>query len=52
MDYEPRINPINDFLEAKIAHYERTAPSMQHADGSQDQRLDDLFRSVVKGVNL
>lgn len=52
MDYEPRINPINDFLEAKIAHYERTAPSMQHADGSQDQRLDNLFRSVIKGVSV
>lgn len=50
MDYEPRIKPINDFLEAKIGYYERTAPGMQPADGGQDQRLDDLFRSVLKEV--
>jgi uncharacterized protein len=50
LDYEPRINPINEFLEERIAHYERTASNMQHADGGQDQRLDELFRSVLKEV--
>ncbi len=50
MDYEPRINPINEFLEERIAYYERTASSMQAAGGGQDHRLDELFRSVLKDV--
>ncbi|AIQ11243.1 nucleotidyltransferase domain-containing protein [Paenibacillus durus] len=50
MDYEPRINPINDYLEEKIAYYERTAPGLRPGDGNQDQRLDGLFRSALKEV--
>lgn len=50
MDYEPRINPINEFLERKIEHFERVAPGLQTSGGDQDQRLDDLFRSVLKEV--
>lgn len=47
MDYEPRINPINDFLDSGIQYYEQTAAGMESADGVDDQLLDDLFRSVV-----
>ncbi|AKG33256.1 nucleotidyltransferase domain-containing protein [Paenibacillus durus] len=50
MDFEPRINPINDYLEEKIAYYERTASEMRPGDGNQDQQLDDLFRSVLHDV--
>ncbi|RKN77070.1 nucleotidyltransferase domain-containing protein [Paenibacillus ginsengarvi] len=50
MDYEPRINPINEFLEARIEHYERVAAGMQTFGGGQDQQLDDLFRSVLREV--
>lgn len=50
MDYEPRINPINEYLEKRIVHYERTAPGMKTADGGKDRQLDDLFRSVLKDV--
>ncbi|MFD2661872.1 nucleotidyltransferase domain-containing protein [Paenibacillus thailandensis] len=50
MDYEPRINPINDYLEQKIAYFERTAPRMQAADGMQDERLDALFCLSLKEV--
>ncbi|MBY9079177.1 nucleotidyltransferase domain-containing protein [Paenibacillus sp. HN-1] len=50
MDFEPRINPINEYLEERIAYYERTAPGMRPGDGDQDQRLDDLFRSVLHDV--
>ncbi|MBD2871897.1 nucleotidyltransferase domain-containing protein [Paenibacillus arenilitoris] len=50
MDYEPRINPINVFLEERIAYYDRTASGMQAADGGQDQRLDDVFRLVLREV--
>lgn len=48
MDFEARINPINDFLEERIAYYERTASGIRPGDGNQDQRLDDLFRSVLQ----
>ncbi|TDF95461.1 nucleotidyltransferase domain-containing protein [Paenibacillus piri] len=50
MDYEPRINPINEYLEAKIEYYDRMAAGMQNCGGGQDQRLDNLFRSVLKEV--
>jgi len=50
MDYEPRINPINEFLEEKFKYYEQTAEAMQSSDGGQDQRLDDLFRAVLREV--
>ncbi|MNV73449.1 hypothetical protein D3C71_1665990 [compost metagenome] len=50
MDFEARINPINDFLEEKIAYYERTASGMRPGDGNQDQQLDDLFRTMLHDV--
>lgn len=50
MDYEPKINPINEFLEERIAYYELMASDMHTADGGQDQRLDDLFRSALNKV--
>lgn len=50
LDYEPRIKPINEFLEEKISYYESVASGMLTADGSQDQRLDDLFRSAINEV--
>ncbi|MFF2480065.1 nucleotidyltransferase domain-containing protein [Paenibacillus sp. NPDC058071] len=50
LDYEPRINPINAFLEERIEYYERMAAVMQKSSGDQDQQLDDLFRSVLKAV--
>jgi uncharacterized protein len=50
MDYEPRLNPINEFLEERIAYYEQTASSMQIAEGGQDRQLDHLFRSALKEV--
>lgn len=50
MDDEPRINPINEFLEERIGYYERAAAGMQTAEGDQDRRLDDLFRSALQEV--
>ena len=50
MDYEPRMNPINEFLETRIAYYDRTASTMQVGEGGQDRRLDELFRSALKEV--
>lgn len=50
MDVEPRINPINVFLEDRLAYYERIASELSSADGIHDQQLDNLFRSVLKEV--
>lgn len=50
MDYEPRINPINEFLEERMAYYEQMASRMRTAEGSQDHQLDELFRSALKEV--
>ncbi len=50
MDYEPRINPINDFLEHKINHSERTAVHLKSAAGGQARELDGLFRAVLSEV--
>lgn len=50
MDYEPRINPINEFLEAKITYYEQIARSMQDTDRRLDDQLDELFRSALTEV--
>lgn len=50
LDYEPRIHSINEFLEEQISYYENMASGMLTADASQDQRLDDLFRSAIKEV--
>lgn len=50
MDFEPRINPISDFLEERIEYYEQMASGMPSSGGVQDQRLDDLFRTVLKEV--
>ncbi|CAH1207982.1 hypothetical protein PAECIP111891_03135 [Paenibacillus allorhizoplanae] len=48
MDYEPRINPINEFLETRIAYYDQIASTMQVGEGGQDWQLDELFRKALK----
>lgn len=50
MDYEPRINPINDFLEQKMNHFEHTAVHLKSAAGAQARELDELFRAVLSEV--
>lgn len=50
LDYEPRLNPINEYLEEKIAHFEQTAVTLKLADGGQDQQLDELFCSALQEV--
>lgn len=50
LDIEPRITPINDFLEARIDYYEKAAPGMRTAGEKQDQQLDTLFRSALAKV--
>lgn len=51
LDYEPRITAINQFLEQNLQYYEQQAArARQVAAENQDQRLDDLFRSILKEV--
>jgi predicted nucleotidyltransferase len=50
MDYEPRINPINEFLDQRIKYYEQAAAGMKTADEIPCSSLDDLFRSVLRDV--
>ncbi|MFC3749610.1 nucleotidyltransferase domain-containing protein [Paenibacillus sp. GCM10012306] len=48
MDYGPRIQPINEFLEERISYYEQVVSGIEAAEGGQDGRLDELFRTLVK----
>ncbi|GMX61349.1 nucleotidyltransferase domain-containing protein [Paenibacillus elgii] len=50
MDYEPRINPINEYLEQKMNHFERAAVHLKSAEGGQAGELDRLFRTVLSEV--
>ncbi len=50
MDYEPRISPINEFLEERITYYEQTAPGLKTAEGVEGQQLDELFRFVLRDI--
>ncbi|UUZ81456.1 nucleotidyltransferase domain-containing protein [Paenibacillus sp. P26] len=50
LDYEPRLNPINEYLEERIAYYERTAAGLKLREGLQDEQLDELFRSALREV--
>jgi len=50
LDYEPKLHPINDYLEERIAHFERTALALGLGAGAQDEQLDALFRSALQEV--
>lgn len=45
---EPRIAVINSYLEQQIQHFEHIAPQMASPGESVDDRLDPLFRSVLR----
>lgn len=49
LDMGARIEPLSDFLEAGIIHYEQAAPGMAGVGAKQDRELDDLFRSALAG---
>lgn len=48
LDYEPRLNPINDYLEDKIAYYESAAGAMRGALERLDAELDALYRDALR----
>lgn len=50
LDYEPRLGPINDYLEERLQELEKSAAAMRAADGMLADRLDTLFRSALREV--
>lgn len=50
LDYEPRLNPINDYLEERLQGLEKSAAEMRSAGRNLDGRLDELFRSALQEV--
>jgi predicted nucleotidyltransferase len=50
LDYEPRLNPINEYLAERLQELEKSAAS-QHSGGAKlDDRLDALFRAALQEV--
>ncbi|MFD2611282.1 nucleotidyltransferase domain-containing protein [Paenibacillus gansuensis] len=50
LDYEPRIDVINSFLEERMTYYERAAADMAGSAKGQDEVLDALFRGALGEV--
>ncbi|CAM4013464.1 nucleotidyltransferase domain-containing protein [Paenibacillus alkaliterrae] len=50
LDYEPRLHPINDYLENRIAYFEQTALALRQSVSIVDEQLDQLFRKALKEV--
>jgi len=50
LDEEPRIPSINDYLEERLHHLERTAGTAEHSPERQDEQLDALFRAALQEV--
>ncbi|XEC94771.1 nucleotidyltransferase domain-containing protein [Paenibacillus tarimensis] len=50
LDYEPRLSPINEYLEERLLALEKSAAA-QHSTGEKlDDRLDALFRIALQEV--
>jgi predicted nucleotidyltransferase len=50
LDLEPRLHPINDYLEDRIAYFEQTAMALGDGKAARDEHLDDLFRGALNEV--
>lgn len=50
LDYEPRLGPINDYLEERLQELERVVGSQPPAGVKLDDRLDGMFRSALQEV--
>lgn len=50
LDYEPRIQPINEYLEQRIAYFEKAASAVPTSKDWNDETLDELFRSALQEV--
>ncbi|RED65416.1 nucleotidyltransferase domain-containing protein [Cohnella phaseoli] len=47
LDIEPKLAPINDYLEKRLHELENSAIEMKTADARLGEQLDDLFRSAL-----
>ncbi|MWC27702.1 nucleotidyltransferase domain-containing protein [Paenibacillus sp. MMS18-CY102] len=47
LDYGPRIEPINDYVEERLDYYERIAPGVSASMSEQNDDLDALFRAAL-----
>ncbi|MGO4107656.1 nucleotidyltransferase domain-containing protein [Paenibacillus sp. YAF4_2] len=47
LSMEPRIEQLNDYLEAQITYYEQAAKALHSAEGLADEQLDELFRHAL-----
>ncbi|MGG1634850.1 nucleotidyltransferase domain-containing protein [Paenibacillus sp. NRS-1760] len=50
LDYEPRLQVINSYLEERMVHFEQIALAMGQGGTAQDNQLDDLFRRALQEV--
>ncbi|MCL6604003.1 MAG: nucleotidyltransferase domain-containing protein [Paenibacillus sp.] len=50
LDYEPRLNPINQYLEERFVVLEKAAASLSAKDDKRDDQLDALFRGALQEV--
>jgi uncharacterized protein len=47
LDYEPKMMVINEYLEERILHFEKSTASTGPATGGHDEQLDELFRAAL-----
>jgi len=50
LDYEPRLAPINNYLEERFAMLDKAAASLSATDDKRDDQLDALFREALQEV--
>ncbi|MBW7456294.1 nucleotidyltransferase domain-containing protein [Paenibacillus sepulcri] len=48
LDIEARIDPLNAYLEERIAYYEGLASSTPVSEGATNSQLDELFRAALR----
>ncbi|MBO9597216.1 MAG: nucleotidyltransferase domain-containing protein [Cohnella sp.] len=48
LDYEPKLNPINAYLEERLQHFEQSAAQSKSDKNKLGDRLDTLFRAVLR----
>ncbi|WP_025028920.1 nucleotidyltransferase domain-containing protein [Caldalkalibacillus mannanilyticus] len=50
LDFEPRINVINEFIENEIDHIDAFIKTIKHSSENPTEKLDRLFRDTLKEV--
>lgn len=47
LDYGPKMNPINTYLEERLQHFEQSAVQLTSGESRLGERLDTLFRAAL-----